>query len=236
VENIGQKRFNPNALKAVIALKSPVYNSARVLQLHWISNYYNYDRKGRKVSKLVSKSFKKTNKNMILRISIVIAACICCICCGQRPPQKQELQAKVDSLQRLVEKQQAMETSLVEAQSLIASEYPDLDIASNPTATIKEYVKRTKALNDRVVAAEQLTAHYTALLHRTNLELAATAKALSKVQYQVVMSANQNENLMHLVSLQNSEINDQVNKLKIKQQGIMGELEKITPVMLTANF
>jgi len=181
------------------------------------------------------------------RLIILLAAAAIFSSCSESK-RNRRLQAKTDSLEMIVKHDRMLAQSLREMSSLIGS----IGVAGraqrsneSPEATVDKmravsmYVSACRhkidSLERTITATHTITASYSAAIKNLKYDLQARDNELAMMDDIVTLSLNQNENLIHVVGLQRSEIDDKLQRLRV-MEGDNARLQTRLNVIEPINF
>jgi len=161
-------------------------------------------------------------------LTIIILAAVLAGCQGGRKYER--LQAKVDSLELVIKADKAVSQSLMELNSLISSvsvngrprrhnDQPELtvDKMRAVSAYIRLCRKKIDSLENHTAVLKSSQSSYANVIAGLKNELKVRENELTMMDEVIMLSLNQNENLIHVVDLQRSEIDDKTLRLKSQQ-------------------
>jgi hypothetical protein len=174
--------------------------------------------------------------HMLYRFLILAFFASACWACDSRSNERKKLEAEVDSLRNVIKKNDNISQTLTEVNALIDS----IDVSrkmirgkiSEKGYSNKEIIARMREITNYVKASQEKIAildqkllgsgnsytEYSNIIATMEKNLESRNLDLARIQQQVILQGNQNENLMHLVSLQQSEIEDKLVQLNVKQK------------------
>lgn len=182
------------------------------------------------------------NTFFVLSIVGLLAAC------DFNPGEKEKLRSQVDSLQNELVNNQQMASTLEEVGVLIDSIDANRKILRTSMlegTSYDEYVKRMEDINSHIkttqgkieelenaVKSSKSTSHtYAAAIKKMKSELNARNEELLALQTQVDQYRNENDNLVHTVELQKTEIAAKLEEIQNKQSEVASLEQHVTELL-----
>ena len=178
----------------------------------------------------------KRNTNLMIRSIVFLIVVFSCWSCQVKRNNEQVLQSKIDSLQHIVDKNENIAVTLREISVMIDSIDVNRKVISDDMSKkedsynqlvvrmkeISEFVKSSQTkiaeLDNKILKSGNSYREYASVIKNLETSLEERNHELIEIQKHAEHYANQNQNLMHLVAMQKSEIDDKLVRLQTKER------------------